>query len=179
MQCRQSIDERDYYKHREKRIAKAVRWRKNNPEKYQARNREPARRATRKWGRANREKVNAYRRAITESDMGFRLRINLAGRINQAVRYVWGHKSAKTLDLLGCSIEELRVHLERQFRDGMSWDNYGYGADKWNIDHIRPCATFDFTDPTQQRECFNFSNLQPLWQPDNFSKNKRFVECPS
>jgi hypothetical protein len=184
MQCRQSIDERHYYKHREKRIAKAVRWRAENPEKHLAyitseSGKESMRRGVRKWNKANRSHINAYRRTITESDMGFRLRINLAGRINQAVRYVWGYKSAKTLDLLGCTIEQLRAHLEKQFRPGMSWENYGYGADKWNIDHIRPCATFDLTDPVQQRKCFNFSNLQPLWQPDNFSKNKRFVECPS
>jgi hypothetical protein len=105
--------------------------------------------------------------------MNFRLRINIGGRINQAVRYVWGHKSARTLELIGCTIPELRTHLERQFTPGMSWDNYGYGDDKWHIDHIRPCASFDLTDPAQQRACFHFSNLQPLWQPDNFRKNKR------
>ena len=70
--------------------------------------------------------------------------------------------------LLGCSAEQLRTHLEEKFTDGMSWDNYGYRG--WHIDHIRPCASFDLTDPQQQLECFHYTNLQPLWAEDNFKK---------
>ena len=51
----------------------------------------------------------------------------------------------------------------------MSWDNYGIHG--WHIDHIRPCASFDLTDPEQQRQCFHYPNLQPLWAFDNLSKN--------
>ena len=158
--------------------ARTMKWREQNPEKYEEyrtseRGRKAQRRGVRKWQRANREHTNAYRRAAIAADVGFRLRINLSGRINQAVRYVWGHKSAKTLEMIGCTIDELRKHLECQFQPGMSWKNYGYGAEKWHIDHILPCAIFDLTDPEQQRTCFHFSNLQPLWQPDNFRKNKR------
>lgn len=158
--------------------ARALKWRAENRQKFDdyctsEGGRNVRRRAVRKWSKNNRAAINAYRRAATESDIGFRLRINLANRINQAVRYVWGHKSARTLDLLGCTILELRTHLEGQFQPGMSWGNYGYGDDKWHIDHVRPCALFDLTDPAQQRACFNYKNLQPLWQPDNFRKNKR------
>ena len=60
--------------------------------------------------------------------------------------------------------------IESQFVDGMSWDNHG----EWHIDHIRPCASFDLTDPEQQKECFNYKNLQPLWAKDNLSKGDRF-----
>lgn len=180
--CRSAIDKRSYCKHRDKRIAKSKRWNENHPDEYAARQKKyieegRAAAATRKWAAKNRDAINAYRRALTESDMSFRLRINLANRIGQAVRYVWGHKSARTLDLIGCTIEELRAHLERQFQPGMSWENYGYGDDRWHIDHVRPCATFDLTDPAQQRMCFHYSNLQPLWQPDNFRKNKRIEEA--
>lgn len=180
------VERRSYEKHRDKRIAKTLRWRAENPEKYEeylAREecKESARAATRKWTRANRDAVNAYRRAAAKSNVGFRLRINLANRINQAVRYIWGHKSARTLELIGCTIKELRGHIARQFLPGMSWKNYGYGNDRWHIDHIRPCAAYDLTDAAQQRACFHFSNLQPLWQPDNFRKNKRMepAECRS
>ena len=70
------------------------------------------------------------------------------------------------MDLVGCSIPELRKRLTQQFLPGMTWDNYG----KWHIDHIRPCASFDLTDPEQQKQCFHYSNLQPLWAADNLRK---------
>jgi hypothetical protein len=69
-------------------------------------------------------------------------------------------------------MEKLFAHLEAQFRDGMSWDNYGrYG---WHIDHIIPCSSFDLTDTDQQRKCFHYTNLQPLWAHENLSKGPRF-----
>jgi len=73
------------------------------------------------------------------------------------------------MDLIGCTPLELKTHLERKFTEGMSWDNYG----KWHIDHIIPCAAFDLTDPVQQRQCFHYSNLQPMWATANFKKGKR------
>jgi hypothetical protein len=178
--CGLARNKKHYQNNRDQRgSARTIKWRTENPDKYRAYRdseecRRAARRATQRWQQKNRDAINAYRRAKTESDVGFRLRINLAGRIGQAVRYVWGHKSARTLDLIGCSIEELRAHLESLFSPGMSWENYGYGDDKWHIDHIRPCALFDLTDADQQRKCFHFTNLQPLWQPENFKKNSRF-----
>ncbi len=68
--------------------------------------------------------------------------------------------------LVGCSTEELKIYLEKQFTDGMSWNNYG----EWHIDHIRPCASFDLSDLSQQIECFHYTNLRPLWAEDNKSK---------
>lgn len=72
----------------------------------------------------------------------------------------------KTEDLIGCPVQRLRAHLESQFTGGMSWDNYGL----WHIDHVRPCIRFNLKIPEQQRECFRFTNLQPLWAVDNRSK---------
>jgi hypothetical protein len=53
----------------------------------------------------------------------------------------------------------------------MCWGNYGYGDDKWNIDHIIPLSSFDLTNVEQQKIAFNYNNLQPLWQPENFKKS--------
>lgn len=80
----------------------------------------------------------------------------------------------RTLDLLGCSIVELRESLEALFKPGMTWENYGFGAGKWNVDHIKPCALFDLSDPEQQRLCFHHTNLQPLWHFDNLKKSASF-----
>lgn len=66
-----------------------------------------------------------------------------------------------------------RQHLESLFTEGMSWDNWGYGNDKWNIDHIIPCSAFDLTKPEQQKQCFNYLNQQPMWQIDNFKKGNK------
>ena len=55
----------------------------------------------------------------------------------------------------------------------MTWDNWGYGDNKWNIDHIIPCAFFDMSDPVEQHMCFHYTNTQPLWQTENFTKNDK------
>lgn len=123
-----------------------------------------------------RHKKNARRyRKITASqhrlryatDNSYRLKKILSGRIYKAISR--GHKSASSVKLLGCSIPQLQVHLESQFQPGMSWDNYG----DWHIDHRLPCASFDLSNPDEQRVCFHHSNLQPLWAADNLSKGPR------
>ena len=92
---------------------------------------------------------------------------NLKRRMNNAIK---GHfKDCSTLKLLGCNLETVRQHLESKFTEGMSWDNYG----KWHIDHIMPCASFDLSDLEQQRKCFHYTNLQPLWAKDNMQKKDK------
>ena len=81
------------------------------------------------------------------------------------------HKSSNTWSLVGCSKDSLMRHLEQQFKPGMTWDNHGA---VWHIDHIRPCASFDLTDPQQQQECFNWSNLQPLLVLENLKKGASY-----
>lgn len=87
-------------------------------------------------------------------------------RIAQALKK-GGTQSAATLELIGCTIPELRQHLEKHFLLGMSWENMG----TWEIDHITPLALFDLRDPQQQRLAFNFHNQCPLWKPDNRAKS--------
>ena len=81
-------------------------------------------------------------------------------------------KTEHTMDMVGCSKAALREHLEKQFTDRMTWENQG--KDGWHIDHRRPCASFDLTDPEQQRMCFHFSNLQPMWGVENLEKAASF-----
>jgi hypothetical protein len=75
------------------------------------------------------------------------------------------------MEYIGCSIEHLKDYLQSKFENGMTWENYG----KWHIDHIRPCASFDLTDIEQQKICFNYKNLQPLWAEDNFKKSDKWI----
>jgi len=124
-----------------------------------------------------RDDIRAYSRAYQvtrrQSDPQYRLRCALAGRVLTAIRKQYGKKAAKTMTLVGCSVQELMQHLEAQFLPGMTWDNHS--LEGWHIDHIRPCASFDLTDPAQQRECFHWSNLQPLWAFDNISKGAKLA----
>lgn len=80
------------------------------------------------------------------------------------------------MESTGCTPPELRLHLESKFQPGMTWDNYGrYG---WHIDHIKPIAIFDMTDPAQAKEALHYTNLQPLWAKDNYSKYKSVAPAP-
>ena len=76
------------------------------------------------------------------------------------------------MDLAGCDIEYLVEYLEDQFQAGMSWENHG--RDGWHIDHIKPCASFDLTKLEDQKQCFHYTNLQPLWAYQNQSKGDKW-----
>ena len=101
-------------------------------------------------------------------DLNFRITSCLRARFKRALKK--NSRSDSILQLLGCSVEELKKHLESQFTVGMTWDNYG----KWEIDHIRPCASFDFTKLEEQHKCFNYNNLQPLWSIENRRKSDKY-----
>jgi len=120
---------------------------------------------------AHREYMRNYVADRAASDVGFKLKAALRARVRAAVTRGGGEKSHKTMQLVGCSVPHLRQHLEAQFTEGMTWDNHG----EWHIDHVKPCASFDLTDAEQQRECFNYTNLQPLWAKDNLSKGAKIL----
>lgn len=101
-------------------------------------------------------------------DTAFRLRQKLSTRINIAVQNGYGKKAASTMELIGCTVQELIRHLESQFLPGMTWQNHTYRG--WHIDHKRPCASFDLSNADQQRLCFHYTNLRPMWGVDNIRK---------
>lgn len=104
-----------------------------------------------------------YRRERRRSDPTYRLLDNLRSRVWYALK--GNSKSAATEKLLGICADECRKYIEGLFTEGMSWDS------NIHIDHIVPCASFDLSDPEQQRRCFHYTNLQPLWVRDNLEKS--------
>jgi len=139
-------------------------WRKKNPERVHRsdkRNRQK---------RKLNGKHRAYRNKRYRNDDHFRLRIILASRLTKALKSNGVQKTTSTMKLCGCSLDKLQQHLESQFTDGMSWENKG----EWHIDHIKPCAAFDLTDVEEQKKCFHFTNLQPLWALDNIRKGAKY-----
>ncbi len=115
----------------------------------------------------NKENINNYFINRRNNDINFKITSNLRIRLWKVLKGI--NKSKSTLELLGCSIKQLKEYLESQFKEGMFWDNYGL----WHIDHKIPCASFDLSNPSEQRKCFNFKNLQPLWAIDNLRKGSK------
>lgn len=113
------------------------------------------------------ESRNKYYKNRRDNDMGYRLLCIFRTRVRDVITK--GYKSAKTKELLGCDGDFLIKHLEKHFREGMSWENFG----EWQVDHIKPCNSFNFMIPEHQRKCFNYKNLQPLWANENRFKSDR------
>lgn len=155
-------------------LAKRRQARKDNPptreelEKHNKRSRAAYRADPKK----SQKRVLAYRKKRKAVDHAYKILQNLRSRIRNVIR---GHaKSAATMLLIGCSKDELMAHLERQFKPGMTWENYGFKG--WHVDHRRPCAAHRMEDPEEQRRCFHFSNLQPLWWIDNIRKKDKIID---
>lgn len=128
---------------------------------------------------ARRARMTAYQRNRRRTMVREKILNALRCRLGSCIRKLKTKKCQRTVALLGCSIDALKLHLESRFTPGMNWSNFGRkkGIQCWEIDHILPCASFDLTDPEQQRKCFHFTNLQPLWATDNRSKSDR-VDSP-
>ncbi len=128
----------------------------------------------RSWGERNIEARRAHRRKWAAKH---RQSMSIADRIHDNIRSkVWAQlkgqkRGRRVFEILGYQIEDLMMHLERQFASGMSWDNYG----KWHIDHIKPRSSFliQSLDDANLRACWSLSNLQPLWALDNYNKGTK------
>ena len=169
-------------KHREELKSKALKNYADNREKFLQRKRDDYKKfkesrlkASKQYEKDNRAKVNlvknAWRKRAKKERPEVKIKINLRERLRFAVKSGGGTKRHKALSIIGCSVADLMSHLQSKFRDGMAWNNYGPKG--WHIDHIRPCASFDMLDPEQQKECFHYTNLQPLWASENLKKQDR------
>ena len=142
---------------------------KLSKKKYRDKNRVKIRKINKKYRskKSNKRKKYIKIKNRLKTDTKFRLLTNLRRRIHKALKL--NQKSLSTMMLIGCEIDYLMYHIQEQFKDGMTWDNYGL----WHIDHIKPCAKFDLSKPSEQRKCFNYTNLQPLWAEENLKKGNR------
>ena len=132
------------YKEYDKQYAKEKWLEKKNDPEYQKRHREYQREYKRK----------------RRQDPQFKLKENLRTYFYRALT----DKSNSVFDYLGCSLKEFKVYLSSLFDEHMSWDNYGT---YWEVDHIKPIETFDFTLEEQIAECWSYKNLRPLTINEN------------
>lgn len=114
---------------------------------------------------------NAMRKALYKNRPEQKIVHNQRVRLNELLK---SKKQNSTTKLLGCTAIELKTHIEKQFEKGMTWDNYGlYG---WHLDHIIPCAMFNLFDENDLKQCFHYTNLQPLWAKDNLLKSDKILK---
>ena len=148
--------------------------------KYREENKEKIAQINKKYREENKEKINkrivACQKKRLAEDPLYKLLHVLRSRIQKAIKSQATEKAAKSTELIGCSIEHFRAHIESQFTEGMTWENHGnWDKDipRWHIDHILPCAKFNLEDPEEQKKCFNWTNMQPLWAKDNLAKGSK------
>lgn len=139
---------------------------KEKKSNYYQQNKQRFKENCKKWRNDNVEYVREYNREKNLRPEN-KLRKNVSKRIKRLFSY-----PQSTSKLLGCSGQFLKEYLEAKFVDGMTWDNYGFYG--WHMDHIRPIASFDLNNEAEVKECFHYTNLQPLWAKDNLSKGAKF-----
>ena len=120
----------------------------------------------------NKERIRKYKNNYCvqrrKTDIEYKILCNLRGRLSHVIEN--NSKSASTTELLGCTVKFLKSYLQNKFTKNMTFDNYG----KWHIDHIKPCDSFDLSKESEQRKCFHYSNLQPLWELENLKKSNKY-----
>ena len=114
-------------------------------------------------------RVNEYVKRKKATDPQYAIRARMTCRIRCAMKRVRAKKTEKTVDLVGCSYDFLKKHIESKFKIGMSWDK----PNSFHIDHIKPLSSFDLTDPKQLKSACHWTNLQPLTPIDNIKKGAK------
>lgn len=129
------------------------------------------------WYLAHKTEVNEYWNTRYHTNVQYKLAQLLRNRLNKALKRNTRHGSA--IKDLGCTIAELKIHLESQFTEGMTWGSHGNTPKSWSIDHIRPFYEFDLRDPEQVKEACNWRNLRPMWLLENITRpHPRYGKTP-
>lgn len=160
-------DKKWYEKNKEKRLNYFSIWQKENYEyrkkymdEYRLKNKERIK-----------EVKRVYQKHKRHTDPLYKLISNFRTAIYIVLKENNLHKYGHYFDVLDYTPNELIEHLERQFIDGINWENYG----EWHIDHIRPISSFIFesSEDEEFKKCWSLENLQPMWGIDNIKKGNK------
>jgi len=179
-----SIQRRYYHRHKEKRCAAHRLWEKANSNKvrayqseYRKANKAKAKTYMADYRKNKRDvllpKQRAYQNGKLANDPIYKLKKRMRTRLYCALINQGAIKSARSQELFGCTIPEMKVHLESQFTEGMSWENFG---SFWHVDHVSPLAAFDLTKPHIQKLAFHYSNCRPLEAAKNLQKGDTVLQ---
>lgn len=153
----------DSYREKNKTHIKQIR------KKYKEKNSSIIKQKNKIYKLKNMEKIKQYNKIKYKNNVIFKLSSNIRTRLSNAIRRQNSKKYAHSIDLVGCNIIFLKDYLEKQFKPGMKWKNYG----EWHIDHIIPLNSFDLTKKSNQKKACHYTNLQPLWATENLSKGDK------
>lgn len=130
---------------------------------------------SKKWDELNKEKIKEYRnnriKIIRKTDPIQNLKFNVRTRVYNILKTKNITKQNKTFDIIGCSPEFLKEHIEKQFKNEMTWENYGFYG--WHIDHIIPLSSAK--NEEELYKLCHYTNLQPLWAKENLSKGAKIL----
>lgn len=162
------------YNHTDKRKKCDIRYRNNHPVRI-AENGRKHRLSAQYINKTEERKARTrvVLKARYKNDISYKISVLLRGRVKIAVNSQGTSRFYKYDEYIGCSPEILIQYIKSKFKTGMTWENHGQFG--WHIDHKRPCASFDLTDPIQQRQCFHYTNLQPLWWKENILKGAKLI----
>jgi hypothetical protein len=156
---------RKYYANNKEKIANTVKI-------YREKNKEKIRIRVKEYEKRNKDKKNERQRKLREkyvTNPVYRIRYSLKERVRVFLKSRKMQKNNKTFEMVGITPAELKEYLEKQFKEGMSWDNYGLHG--WHIDHIIPISSAQ-TEEELFKLC-HYTNLQPLWAIDNIKKGNK------
>jgi len=162
-------DKRHYFKNREKRLQYFSDWQKDNRDRLNDYHQ--------KWREKNIDKHREYKRKYEkhrkDTDPIYKLISNFRTAIYQVLKENNVDKNGHYFEVLKYTPEELIIHLEKQFTDGMTWDNYG----QWHVDHKLPITHFNINEigDDEFMKCWSLSNLQPLWGDENIRKSNKIL----
>lgn len=167
----QNLDHKREYnkKYRENNIDK------DKMQKYQARWYQQNRKENTEYRNRQREYQRKYLRERLQKDIRFRLNNNISAAISQSLK---GNKNGHHWEnLINCTLDKLKICMEKKWTEGMTWDNYG--RDGWVIDHIIPISAFNFSSPEHIdfKKCWALSNLQPMWADENRCKSNKLKQA--
>ena len=117
----------------------------------------------------HKQEIYADRKLKRKIDPLYKLSESLRGRLSMILRIKKFTKNSKFKEYLGCSVEDLKKHIESKFQPGMSWSNHSLKG--WHIDHIMPLSLAK--TPDELIKLCHYSNLQPLWARDNILKGNK------
>lgn len=172
-----------YEKYKHKRKQYRDEWRANNPDynkNYYISNIEKIKQTQKKWKSKNKSKIIENRNIHKES-RNERQRKKYNSNVEYKIKKIFHRRfhhflksnvSSRMEYYIGCTLEELRLHIESLWLDGMSWENHSITG--WHIDHIIPVNSFDYSNEKLEeslKKCWHYSNLQPLWSKDNIAKS--------
>jgi hypothetical protein len=128
------------------------------------------RNTTKKNNKENENKViRIYHKKKMAINDNYKTRIQMSQKLNKAL--VANSEKSSIVKDLGCSIAEFKLYLSSFFTDGMSWDNYGSGYDKWCLDHTIPLALFNLLNDSCYAKACHYSNIKPMWSISAFTKS--------